>query len=225
MMRQLLDYPDVWLMGGGGKTTLMYQLAAAWRARNETVIATTTTQIRPPTPDQCLDLRVGDLPQLVAGLVHRPAPLATLARRIRDGKCLGFSADDVLSLRPAADRLVVEADGAAGLPVKAHAPHEPVVAASATCVVAVVGAWCIGVPLSAAHVHRPQRFAELSGRPLLSPIGCVDVANVILHDQGWLRCVPDAAAFHVVITGGGERLAEALRGHPFAHRLSGIWCS
>ena len=138
------------------------------------------------------------------------------------GKCHGFSCADILSLRAQAAHLIVEADGAAGRPVKAHAGHEPVIAAEATCVVAVVGGWCVGAPLDATHVHRPKLFASLSGRELGSAVTANDVANVILHEEGCLRSVPPGAAFHVVVTGSDPGIAQALEAHPRAGRLAGV---
>ena len=221
-MKPILDCSDVWLIGGGGKTTLMFRLAAAWASRGEAAICATTTKIWPPTPDQCPDLRVADLASLVVDLRKRPAPLVTVASRIEGGKCRGFSADDTLSLKVASRHLVVEADGAAGRPVKAHAPHEPVIAACATCVVAVVGGWCVGAPLDAEHVHRPERFAALSGRRLGAAVTAGDVARVILHEEGWLSAVPPAAAFHLVVTGADRGICRAIAEHPRAGRLSGV---
>lgn len=221
-IRPLLAYRDVWLIGGGGKTTLMFRLAAAWARRAETVLCATTTQILPPPPAVCPDLRVADFAPLVADLRHRPAPLVTVARRIERGKCRGFSPAETLLLTAEADHLLVEADGSAGRPLKAHAPHEPVIAPGATCVVAVVGGWCVGAPLEAPHVHRPERFAALCGRPRGATLGAADVAGVILHEEGWLRAVPRAAAFHVVITGAEQGLFRALMRHPKSVRLTGI---
>jgi probable selenium-dependent hydroxylase accessory protein YqeC len=225
-VNELLQYRDVWLIGAGGKTTLMFRLAAAWLARQETVICTTTTRILPPTAEQCFDLRTDSLSALVASLHHRPSPVVTVASQIRGGKCIGFSADEALSLQTEADRLVVEADGSAGRPVKAHAPYEPVLASTASCVVAVVGSWCVGAPLDANHVHRPERFASLTGRPLNTAITAADVANAILHEEGWLRTIPPTAAFHVVVTGDDAGIVQALEQHSRAGRLSGVcWYS
>ena len=221
-MNELLQYRDVWLIGAGGKTTLMFRLAAAWAARDETVLCTTTTRIRPPTAEQCPDLRVNSLAPLVADLRHRPAPVVTAVSRIENGKCHGFSADEAFSLKTEADHLVVEADGASRRPVKAHAPHEPVLTSAASCVVAVVGSWCVGAPLDADHVHRPERLAALTGRPLGSAVTANDVANVILHDEGWQRTVPTTADFHVVVTGADAGIIRALKRHPHAGRLAGI---
>ena len=221
-MNRLLDYPDIWLIGGGGKTTLMFKLAAAWAARGERTICATTTKIWVPTPEQCPDLRIGAFSEILAGLRARSAALVTVAHRIENGKCLGFSAEETFSLRTACQRLIVEADGSAGRPVKAHAAHEPQIAAGAACVVAVVGSWCIGAPLDAEHVHRPERFSAISGRPMGQSVTAADVAGVILGDNGWLCSVPVGAAFHVVVNGDDNGLIAAISSHPSAKRLSGL---
>lgn len=221
-MTPLLGYRDVWLIGGGGKTTLMYRLAAEWCRRGESALCATTTKVWPPRPEQCADLRLGALEAVRLDLRRRPATLTAVASRMEGGKCLGFPADETLALAAEARHLVVEADGAKERPVKAHAPHEPVIAAGASCVAAVVGAWCVGAPLDAQHVHRPEIFAALSGRALGEPVTAEDVARVILRRDGWLRAVPEGAAFHVVVTGEDRGVARALAGHPEAGRLAGV---
>ncbi len=221
-MNRLLDYPDIWLIGGGGKTTLMFKLAAAWAACGERTICATTTKIWVPTPEQCSDLRLGAFSDVLAGLPARPAPLVAVADRIENGKCLGFSVEETFSLKTVCQRLIVEADGSAGRPVKGHAAHEPQIAAGAACVIAVVGGWCVGAPLDAEHVHRPERFSAISGRPLGEPVTATDVAGVILGDNGWLGSVPANAAFHVVVNGDDNGLLAAIRSHPSAKRLAGF---
>lgn len=221
-MIPLLAYDDVWLIGGGGKTTLMFRLAASWAARGEPVICTTTTKIWKPTPDQCSDVRVGDFATIVAGLRAGPSPKVTVISHNDGGKCHGFSVEDTLSLRSFARHLIVEADGSAGRPVKAHAPHEPVVAAGASCVIGVIGGWCVGAPLDAVHVHRPERFSAITGRPIGATVTAEDVARAILDEAGWVRAVPSGAVFHVVVTGADSGIAAALAVHPRASRLGGI---
>jgi len=200
----------------------MFRLAAAWAARNEGVLCTTTTKIRPPSRDQCPEVRLAEFPALVADLRRRPAPFVTAARRIEGGKCLGFPPDEALLLAAHARHLIVEADGSVGRPVKAHAAFEPVIAPKATCVVAVVGGWCVGAPLDADHVHRPGIFSALSGREPGAAVTADDVARVILHEEGWLREVPAGAAFHVVVTGTDGGIARALALHPNAGRILAV---
>jgi probable selenium-dependent hydroxylase accessory protein YqeC len=218
----LLEYSDVWIIGGGGKTTLMYRLAAAWKKRGASVICATTTKIWPPMGEQCADLRVSELSGLLADFRERPAVMVTVARRIEGGKCHGYSADETFSLKSQANHLVVEADGSAGRPVKAHTSQEPVIAAGAACVVAVVGGWCVGAPLDAEHVHRPEIFSRLSGRTLGDAVSADDVGRVILHEEGWLRAVPHGAAFYLVVTGADGGIPEAIDRQPNASRLAGV---
>lgn len=221
-MNRLFDYPDIWLIGGGGKTTLMFKLATAWAAFGEKAICATTTKIWVPKPDQCPDLRVGAFSDILTDLRDRPAQLVTVADRIENGKCIGFSTEETFSLKTVCRRLIVEADGSAGRPVKGHAAHEPQIAAGAACVVAVVGGWCIGAPLDAENVHRPERFSAISGRPVGEPVTAADVAEVILGDNGWFGLVPPGTAFHIVVNGDDNGLLAAIRNHPSANRLSGL---
>ena len=61
-----------------------------------------------------------------------------------------------------ADYVLVEADGSRRLPLKAHAPHEPVIPPEAKRVLCVVGARGFGRPIREA-VHRPEVFCALTG--------------------------------------------------------------
>ena len=63
---------------------------------------------------------------------------------------------------PCIDYILVEADGAARRPLKAHAPHEPVIPTEANQTICVVGASGFGRPIAAA-AHRPERYALLAG--------------------------------------------------------------
>ena len=85
--------------------------------------------------------------------------------------CVGTPAEDgkltapLLSfeeLAALADYVLVEADGAKGLPLKAHASHEPVIPAGTQRVVLVVGADGFGKPVTDA-CHRPALYAERAG--------------------------------------------------------------
>ena len=77
-----------------------------------------------------------------------------------------------------ADYVVVEADGAAGRPLKAHRPWEPVIPACSSMTVGVVGASGIGKPASLA-CHCPERFCALAGVGIDEPVGPEHVAAVV----------------------------------------------
>ena len=99
-----------------------------------------------------------------------------------------------------AEHVLVEADGSAGRPLKAHAEHEPVVSARADLVIAVIGVDCLGRPMDDEHVHRAALLRERLGRPAGALVTPDDVAGIVLHRDGWLAKVAAGS--------GGRRLRE-----------------
>ena len=144
------------LIGGGGKTTLLYTLAEELRKKG-TVILCTSTRIMRPAQYEVLE-RAGEAEVSAALAAHGAVCVGETAE---NGK-LAAPTLSFDSLARLADYVLVEADGAKRLPLKAHAPHEPVVPANAQRVVLVVGADGFGKPIRAV-CHRPERYAALCG--------------------------------------------------------------
>ena len=189
------------LIGAGGKTTLLYALAEELR-RKGTVVLCTSTHIRVP---ERYPLVTGGAEELRATLkTHGAACAGTPAE---DGKLTAprLSFEELAGL---ADFVLVEADGAKGLPLKAHAPHEPVIPANAQRVVLVAGADGFGKPISAV-CHRPERYAELAGVTAETVVTPELAAKVILAegfgDRVYLNKVETAAGY-----AAAEELAKRL---------------
>lgn len=140
------------VIGGGGKTSLLYRLASELRERG-TVLVATTTRILPPAHMPVRHDREGTLRAL------RANGIACAGTPAEGGKLAEPSFADWMTL---ADYTLVEADGSKGLPLKAHAPHEPVIPPEAKRVLCVVGARGFGRPIREA-VHRPEVFCTLTG--------------------------------------------------------------
>ena len=144
------------LIGGGGKTTLMDTLAAELRRRG-TVIVTTSTHIRRPADYPVLTS--GD-EKAVSAALARSGAVCVAAESVA-GK-LTAPALPFEALSALADFVLVEADGAKRLPLKAHAPHEPVIPPNTRQTIYVVGADGFGRPIRQI-CHRPERYAALCG--------------------------------------------------------------
>ena len=140
------------LIGGGGKTTMMYTLAQELAERGS-VICTTTTRIFPP--DHMPVLERADR-ELMAR--QRCVCLGTPAQA---GK-LAAPTQPMAELALLADYVLVEADGSKGMPLKAHLPHEPVIPAEAGQTVVLAGASAFG-QLAREAVHRLEVFCRLTG--------------------------------------------------------------
>ena len=89
-------------------------------------------------------------------------------------------------LEAATDYLLVEADGAKMLPLKAHAEHEPMIPECAKRTVCVVGIDGVGSPISLA-CHRAERFAQLADASTTDAVTPEMVARVLeaegLHEM------------------------------------------
>lgn len=146
------------LIGGGGKTTLLYTLAEELRGRGRVVLCTTTKIRRPP--------------QYTIYTGSDPAALRD-ALRVHGVVCAGTPYSDEKLQAPAlslealaagADYVLVEADGAHGRPLKAHAVYEPVIPKNAARTILVAGADGFGRPIREV-CHRPELYARLAGAP------------------------------------------------------------
>jgi len=202
----------VCLIGGGGKTTLMARLSHDLAARGRRVITTTTTRIR--HPDRGIVVIEPTLDRLVTRLgdALHVAPEVTAAKEhLPESKLRGLTADEVdhLAGLSLADTIVVEADGAAGRPLKAHADHEPVIPSSTGLVIAVVGTDCLGTPVDDRFVHRSELFATRLGLPPGHIVTAQDVAAILLHPLGYLRRVPPGARVAVLLNKADDSATEA----------------
>lgn len=199
------------LVGGGGKTTLMFALARALNRRGLTVVCTTTTRIFPPRAEQTGALLTidphaaspsGALWKALRKALDAQGHVTLAGRLLADGKLRGLSPAQMAALagvRPA-HAVLVEADGAAGRPLKAPAPHEPAVPPQTTLCVALLGLDGLGRRLNEA-AHRPESALKLCGLPPDAGHTTVlpeHLACLALHGEGLFRACP-ASARRVVL--------------------------
>lgn len=189
------------LIGGGGKTTLMLTLAEELK-KNGTVIVTTSTKIR--APEQYETLMDADEDAVRAALAR--GRVVCVADRSEKGKLcapqLSFA-----SLAALADYVIVEADGARGLPLKAHEAHEPVIPKNAQRVIMVMGADGIGKPI-AQTCHRSALYASLA-RAAESDTVTPELAARVVNAEGF----GDRVYINKVETAADYEAANALAGY------------
>jgi probable selenium-dependent hydroxylase accessory protein YqeC len=186
------------LVGAGGKTCLMYALASELALKRPPVVTTTTTKIYPPLSHesprlllQSEDPDLESLPGLLANFGH-----VTVARSFNHdiGKLEGVSEAMVDFCSTHARLVLVEADGAAGRPIKAPALWEPVIPGCTNLVIPVVGLDCLERPATGEWVFRLDRFIAVTGTHEGDIIGPETVARLLTHPEGALKGVPTGAA-------------------------------
>lgn len=143
------------IIGGGGKTTLLYALGEEL-SKVGRVILTTTTHIFVPTHCPVLtDARVEGIQEALTRM-----PLLCVGTPSKEGK-LSSPLLPIEALSTLADYVLVEADGSKGLPLKAHAPYEPVIPCCANNSILVVGIDGLGQPIEKV-CHRSNLYATLA---------------------------------------------------------------
>lgn len=157
------------IVGGGGKTSLLFAVADALVGAGRKVVMGTTTKVwqteaRGAPGIVLLDSERNALPAIQRGL-ERNGCVFVGRGMLENGKVAGVTPEfaDELFLSSLADCLILEADGAAGRSVKAPSEKEPVIPCSATMVVAVAGLDALGKPLGPETVFRMEHFQEITG--------------------------------------------------------------
>ena len=142
------------VIGSGGKSTLLHTLAQELPGR---ILLCTSTHFMP----------YDDLPTLTEPTEETLRQAFTAGRVVCAGRetAKGKLTDCGLPyeiLADLADYVLVEADGSRRFPLKAHAPHEPVIPGNCRRVVCVVGLSGLHRPVREA-VHRPEIFCPHTG--------------------------------------------------------------
>jgi len=212
------------IVGGGGKTTLCFELARGLSGAGKRVITTTTTHMWRQEADfaPCVifwpqdplaDHRLKDRLRKEGHVFVADQPLSS-------GKVKGIAPEraDTFFQDPDIDYVIVEADGAAGRPVKAPAAHEPVIPSSVTLVIAVMGLEAIGMPVSGDSVFRLELFAELTGLgagEVLTPGAAVPLFQ---SPMGLFKGAPEGAR-KIVCLNKADRLMPDQDVNDLARRL------
>ena len=154
------------LIGGGGKTTLLYALGTFCARRGERVLLTTTTHLGWTPEAVC--------PETAEQLNEWLAPGKVMLAGSPDAqrhKLTGIPTHWYPRLR--ADRILVEADGSRCLPLKYHRTFEPVVPAETGLVIELMGLSALDRP--AGEVLHGWQTAGIVSERVVDEALCADL--------------------------------------------------
>lgn len=184
-------------VGGGGKTTAMFQLA---RQFGTSVLVASTTHLGVEQAALAdVHYAVGEadtLPNLTASLARNRVILVTGLPH-EDGRLGAVPPDCLEELHEFAEReglpLLVEADGSRRLPIKAPGTNEPVIPIWVNTVVVVAGLSSLGKPAGDHVIHRFAQFARITGIENGESISVPHIEKMLISQEGGLKGVPPSA--------------------------------
>jgi molybdenum cofactor cytidylyltransferase len=195
---------NIAFVGAGGKTTALFRIAKeiisaySHSQTQQTVFITTTTHF-------------GSWQSALADHVIQKFSLTDIshfAKQIPDGVVLLSGDENNDRLSGLTDELLdplyrfsiehnipllIEADGSHLHALKAPARHEPVIPSFVNAIIVVAGMQGLGKPLTDEWIHRPDKFAELSGLKIGELVTGNALVNVLLHPEGGLKGMPTQA--------------------------------
>ena len=187
------------LTGAGGKTTLMFRLARELFLKGKKVVTTTTTKILEPASGETVSLFINLAEEELKHFVHRHLDEykhITIAReRLESGKLKGVSSDLVNDFWSSneIDYIIIEADGAAGRPVKAPREGEPVIPSTTTLVVAILGVDGVEREVNEENVFQVERVSKLTGIPVGKKMTDEAMAILMTHPEGIFKGAPSSS--------------------------------
>lgn len=192
--------PCVALIGAGGKTTAMFQLAGQLPSP---VIVTATSHLAVWQTRQADQHIIAATPAPLEELEHGLKGIVLVTGEVDGDKLKPINNNLMIWLKEFCGYhsipLLIEADGSRGKPLKAWAEHEPPIPSFVETVIQVVGLTGMGKILHDENVHRPEIFSEVSGLGVGETITPDSLLRVLTHPEGGLKNIPATARRVVLI--------------------------
>ena len=164
-------------VGAGGKTTLIHEQAAQFRAEGKRVFVTTSTHMF-MEPDTVLS----DDPEVILGELNRTGYV--MAGIPEGEKIRSLSPGTYKKVCAHADVVLIEADGSNRKPIKFPNSTEPVLYDNVEEIVVVCGLQALGSPLMEV-AHRPELVKACLGAEDDTLITLEHIAKLVC--EGYLR--------------------------------------
>lgn len=165
------------LVGAGGKTTLLYELAEVCKENGMKTLVTTTTHLQRPK-DSVWAHSLSD-----AETLWKQGEYVVVGEACKQEKICAPEPTALYAYMNAADIVLIEADGAKRMPCKVPNLTEPVIVSECDIVIGVMGMDAIGKPLSEV-CFRLSEAMELLGVTKEHRLTAKDAAKILQSERG-----------------------------------------
>lgn len=195
--------PVISVIGAGGKTTTITRLAFEYRKRHIPVIVTTTTHMKiEDAPWFLLEPSIEKAVEVLnqEGMVWAGIPT-------EDGKMKAPPDWFLAQLLQCGCPVLIEADGAKRLPMKAPAEHEPVLLKETTHVLNICGLDAVGSPFQEV-CFRPALAAGILGKQITDRVCPEDILNLALSAKAGKKGITPDMKYSIILNKADTRERE-----------------
>ncbi len=164
------------LVGGGGKTTIMYELASYFARKGKRVIATTTTHIFIPQEK----IWAKNMKEVRA--LWKAGGFAVVGRPSGQEKLKVLVEGEWKLFMQEADIVFIEADGAKGYPCKLPNATEPVIPQESNLVIGVIGMDALGRTYEEV-CFRSEYVEDRLGKKRKDIVKIDDISNMVYSEN------------------------------------------
>ncbi len=173
------------IIGAGGKTSIMFDIANKLSKLNKKILITTTTKIYIPDRKDVY-IYIGDIKNIpkVKGQI-----IVAGYKTIKDNKIKGYTKKEIneIYLKNIFDYIIVEGDGANRKSIKAPRENEPVVPQKTSLLIGVVGIDVYGSKICEENVFGLREFLKITNKKENELIDKESIINLITNKKGLFK--------------------------------------
>lgn len=189
------------LVGAGGKTSIMFELAREIRSKGKSVLITTTTAIFFPESNT-YDKVLITADENMGIFVRESGKICVLGSRVTsENKLLGINKSfiDAVYNSSIFDFILVEGDGSRRLSIKAPAGYEPVIPKYTSVVIGVIGLDSLGRRINNTSVHRPEIFCNVTKMNMNDIIDSSCIVKLVSNHNGIFKSAPQNSTKYLIL--------------------------
>lgn len=170
-MKKILDINDLFnikkgniisIVGSGGKTNLLFFLAAELKL-HYSVLVTTSTKIYKPSIDK-FDYLYVDIDGFINSNSTKKNKITVISKSINEenNKLIGIDDRDLEKLLNSFDIILIEADGSRNLPLKGWKNHEPPVLKKTNKTIGIIPISVLGRKIDSNFIYGYEEFKKFT---------------------------------------------------------------